>query len=129
MTRFTTYRDPSPFDSLKVLDSCLEKLSDRTFTEDEVEKAITGVYSGEIEPRTPASRGQTAFMWELYGLTNVQRKRRLSRLLSATVKDLRSAAKRYSQAPKAGKRVVFCAKEMISDKILKKCGKIIKLPL
>lgn len=129
MTRFTTYRDPSPFDSLKVLDSCLEKLSDRTFTEDEVEKAVTGVYSGEIEPRTPAARGQTAFMWELYGLTNAQRKRRLSRLLSATVKDLRSAAKRYSQAPKAGKRVVFCAKEMISDKILKKCGKIIKLPL
>ncbi|HCA19313.1 MAG TPA: hypothetical protein DEO40_01395 [Treponema sp.] len=128
--RFLTYRDPRPFDSLDVLRETAEALVQKDFSEAEVEKAITGCYSDEVFPRTPASKGATAFLWELYGLNNAQKARRLKWLLSIKPGDMHKAALRFEKAVKnpgkGFKTVVVCTKEMILSKSKENTGKIIK---
>lgn len=128
-TRFMTYRDPKPFGSIDSFFSCLRDSEGKAFTPAEVEKAVTGCYSYEVEPRTPSGRGATAFLWELYGISNAQKNRRVRRLLSVTAGDLQKAAERYASAPVTGKTVVLCPESLAETKNLQNTSKIIKIPL
>ncbi len=128
-TRFMTYRDPHPFESLQAFRECLENSKEKVFSEDEVEKSITGTYSYEIEPRTPSGKGATGFLWGLYGLSNAQKARRVRRLLSITPKDIHNASVRYANTKKGGKTVVLCNESLLKSKNAENSGKIIKIPL
>ncbi len=128
-SRFMTYRDPKPFNSLLAFKESLVSAANRKFSPGEVEKAITGCYSSEIDARTPSGKGATGFLWELYGLSNAQKARRVKRLLSLLPKDLEKAAKRLSKARVCGKTVVLCGKELLETKFSEKSGKIITIPL
>lgn len=128
-TRYITYRDPKPFDSLETFDAVLEGLDGRSFSREDAEKAICGVYADEIEPVTPQSRGACSLMRVLYGGSSRAYKKLTEKLLKTTEKDLKKACMRYKKAEKMGETVVFCGKSLISKEIKEKCGKIIKLKI
>ena len=128
-SKFGTYRDPKPFLSIDTFRKYLEEIGSKEIDTVDVEKSITGTYSAEIEPKSPATRGMTGIFRELYGFSGEQKLRRLEWLLKITPEDLRNAALRFEAAPKKGKTVVFTSKTLLSDKIEKKSGKIITLPL
>ncbi|MGN0728910.1 insulinase family protein [Treponema sp.] len=129
ITTFTTYRDPNPLDSLKYFSDRLSRLEKTDFTLDDIKKAVSGVYSGEIDPYTPEGRGASGLMRCLYGISLSLDRSRISSLLGLAQRDIEKSLCRYKKASFRGKKVVICGKEMISDKIKKISGKIIKLPL
>lgn len=129
MTRFMTYRDPKPFDSLKSFYEALENSSGREFESSEVEKCITGCYSYDLEPLSPSSRGGLAFLRELYGVKDATRAKRMKWMLSITSKDLKKASISLGKHEKVGINAVLCGKELFDTNFSENSGKIIKIPL
>ncbi len=89
-----TYRDPNPLASLKAFDECLEEAAATEYGDDFVEKAVTGTFSGEIQPKTPGGRGSTAFLRELYCIDSREKLEKARILLTITALDLHKAALR-----------------------------------
>jgi Zn-dependent M16 (insulinase) family peptidase len=89
-----TYRDPKPFQSLDVFASCLQKAAATRFDAETLERAITGAYSSEVQPRSPSSRGFTGFIRKLYGITNEQRDAKIAAMLAMTIGDMQRTAER-----------------------------------
>ena len=127
LTRFVTYRDPKPFESLGVFEDMLRNLESREFTAEETEHSVCGVYADDIEPMTPQTRGGCGIMRVLYGGSGKICNKVTSMLLKTGVNGMKRSAKRYSGAVKKGKTVVFCGRSLIPAKMKEKCGKIIKL--
>ena len=127
LTRFVTYRDPKPFESLGVFEDMLRNLESREFTAEETEHSVCGVYADDIEPMTPQTRGGCGIMRALYGGSGKICNKVTSMLLKTGVNGMKRSAKRYSGAVKKGKTVVFCGRSLIPAKMKEKCGKIIKL--
>ena len=106
-----TYRDPNPQKSLDVLAECLEEIARTQFDSESVEKAVTGTYSGEIQPKTPSGRGTAAFLRQLYLLDNSEKLEQIRILKTITSDDIRSAAKRLLRSMRQkSKRVVILQK-------------------
>jgi Zn-dependent M16 (insulinase) family peptidase len=91
---FATYRDPSPLKSLDVFRGALEAAALSPIDPVSLEKTITGSYSREVQPRSPADKGFTAFIRILYGITDEIRRAKLERIVSVTADDMRSCARR-----------------------------------
>lgn len=127
---FVTYRDPKPFLSLSALADSMNAEETALFTDEEVEKAITGCYSSEITPETPSGRGFTGFRWLFTGGSNEKRERRVGFLLGVSTEDLKASCLRYREHLEKGSSVVIlCPKAIIDDKVSESTGKIIALPL
>lgn len=127
LTRFVTYRDPKPFESLKFFDGMLENLGERRFDQDEIDHSICGVYADDIEPMTPMTKGSCGLMRKLYGGSSSACNRNTERLLKTETEGALRSCKRYSESEKIGNTVVFCGKSLVSAEIREKCGKIVKL--
>lgn len=127
VTRFLTYRDPKPFDSLNSINQVIVQSADKDFSVEEVDKSITGSYSDEINPMTPESRGTTGFFWELCGIKNSYRIKRVKYLLSIKPSDLHNTAQRFLKSmKKANNEVVICAKELVPEEITRN---LLNLPI
>lgn len=127
ITRFITYRDPKPFESLVVMDQIIEQSFKKVFSVEEVEKSITGSYSDEINPITPENRGMTGFFRELSGIKKRNTLKRIKYLLSITPSDLHESASRFAKKiKKTDNEVVICAKSLVPKEIT---GKLLKLPI
>ncbi len=128
---YMTYRDPKPFSSLESLQEILKDMASKSFSPDEIEKAVTGCYSDEVPPRTPHQKGRVAFSRELSGMSPHMVERRVRWLLSVTPAEVQKAAKRYFENSKSTseryKRVVICGKEMFLPKMKENSGKIIRI--
>ena len=107
---FLTYRDPSPFTSIDVFKKCLKKASEITLDDVSVEKAITGTYSHEVQPRSPAGRGSTGFLRCLYGISNEARQKKILDILSVTAADIKSASERLYRNSSTSTAAVICGK-------------------
>jgi hypothetical protein len=77
----------------------------------QLERTITGCYSREIQPRSPADKGFTSFIRTLYGITDEARRKRIQRLVSVTPEDMQQCAEKmledwpgYTGAVLAGKK-------------------------
>lgn len=106
-----TYRDPNPQKSLAVLGECLEEIARTQFDSESVEKAVTGTYSGEIQPKTPSGRGTAAFLRQLYLLDNSEKVEQMRILKTISAGDIRSAATRLLRSMRRkSKRVVILQK-------------------
>ena len=127
---FTTYRDPSPFESCDKFEECLKEASELDFSDDEVIAAVMGCYSHFIQPQSPKGRGSSALTRLLYGITDEDREKKILGILDTTSQSLKSSFKRLYENTKMEnlkKKAVICGK-----KSLKSClnsGKIISLPL
>ena len=125
--RYCTYRDPKPFESLRIFDGIRENLGDRELSQEEIEHAICGIYADDIEPMTPAGRGMCGMMRILYGGSRAACNKKVSMLLKVGKNGTKKSCKRFAKANKIGKTVVLCGKSLLTPEIKEKCGKIIKL--
>ncbi|MBQ6781284.1 MAG: insulinase family protein [Treponema sp.] len=101
---FCTYRDPTPQKSADVFDSCLEEGADTLMDVEAVERAVTGTYSSNIQPRSPYSRGSTGLLRTLYAISDDDREAKIRALLFATPEDVQKAFKRLLQFVRQKKR-------------------------
>ena len=100
------------------------------FSDDEVEKSVTGCYTSAIAPKTPSSRGYTGFFWLFTGGSNEDVQRRVGLLLDVNREDLRKACLRYRESfAKDSPTVLLCPRALIDANAQKSTGKIIALPL
>ncbi len=119
----TSYRDPDPLKSVAVFEDCMKKAAEFVFDEDTVDKAVTGTYSREIQPRSPANKGFTGFVRQLYGITDEVRREKMQLLKNITAKDIEKTAKKLLKCYEYNTAVV------LSPKLKDFTGKIIELPL
>ena len=127
---FSTYRDPKPYLSLEAMLESLEDDATGRFTDDEVEKSITGCYASEITPETPCTRGRRGFTRLFNGNSNEKEERKVAMLLSLNAEDLKEAWLRYRDAFRTETRtVILCPRPLLDEKVCKSTGKIITLPL
>ena len=127
---FTSYRDPSPFESCAVFEECLKEASELDFSDEEVVCAIMGCYSHFIQPQSPKGRGSSALTRLLYGICDEDREKKILGILNTTPHELKSAFKRLYENTKMEnfkKRAVICTKNSL--KSIGNCGKIISLPV
>ena len=128
VTCFCTYRDPKPLESLEFFFEHFLREQSENLGEQEIERAVSGVYSDEIEPYVPSTRGGTGLMRKLYGGSPDSDRKRIDALLALEKADIERAAERYANADVLGSKVVICSKESISGNE-KKCGKIVAVLL
>jgi Zn-dependent M16 (insulinase) family peptidase len=122
--------DPKPFLSLSALSDSMNDEKTSVFTDEEVEKAITGCYSSEITPETPSLKGSRGFLWLFTGGSNEKRERRVGQLLDISKEDLKASCLRYRENfDKDSSVVILCPRAIMDDKIVESTGKIIVLPL
>lgn len=113
---FATYRDPKPFTSLEIFNHSIEILLKKGLTESELEKLITGVYSKQIEPKSPSGRGQAGLLRSLYGFSYEKLQERLQVLLSAKPKDVLEFAESIREKLNTAEhRAVICNKTAIKQ--------------
>ncbi|MDR0909523.1 MAG: insulinase family protein [Spirochaetaceae bacterium] len=93
-SRFTlsTYRDPSPAKSLAAFHEALG----HAITQDDCEKAIISVYGDDTTPKSPAEKAGGDFTRYLSNTSMEQRQAKRNALISMTLEDLQSAAKRIT---------------------------------
>lgn len=101
---FNTYRDPTPLKSADVFDACLSESMTRLMDTETAERAITGTYSSNIQPRSPLSRGSTGLLRTLYAISDDDRAEKVRNILFATPEEIQAAFKRLTDFAKAGRR-------------------------
>ena len=105
----STYRDPNPLRSVESFQQILQNLAVKHAAqpehqlgsgglarpldkrEDELVKMIIGTYAREIIPRTSSEKGLIDFFRYMYGITDDYRRRRLERIISVSISDVREA--------------------------------------
>lgn len=125
--KYSTYRDPNPFDSLGTLIQAVEKDFGREFSKDVVDRAITGCYSAEVVPRTPSTKGAMFFFRKLYGIEAASVFKEQVQLLKIKPVDVQKAVNRLRDNVKKGKYVVIFGSDMAGNPF-KKAGKKDILP-
>lgn len=94
----TTYRDPTPLDSLNSIRTIIEKSYAEPLTKAELDALITGTYSIALHPRTPAQRSAAAFSRILNGITYEMRLTTIESIVSCTQASLRRFAEQLIAA-------------------------------
>ena len=107
------------------------KLNELNLSPSLIEKTIIGSYSDEIQPQSPSERGSTGFLYELTGLLQTSNRKLIDSIISIQSKDLTLSEKRFEDNLNENitNKVIICSKELLSEKITKNTGKIIKLPV
>ena len=129
VSSFITYRDPKPFASLEAFNELIKSLATKKFDEETVEKAVSGIFSDEIEPKVPYQKGMLAISYDWNGYPENFEEKYLEYLKEIRAEDIKLSAKRFSQSSEQGKTVILCSKSILNTKNLKKDGKIIQLAL
>ena len=118
-----SYRDPDPVKTLSAFSECMKKAASFVFDNDTVDKAVTGTYSKEVQPRSPVNRGFTGFVRKLYGIEDEVRKQKMQLLKNITAKDIEKTAKKLLKCYEQNTSAI------IAPKLKDFAGKIIELPL
>ena len=100
---FTTYRDPNPLASLDAFSSIVgkatlprESLPANPLNEEELTKAIIGVYARETHPLTPAEKGLADFLRFLNGVEDSHRSQRLKNIIALSADQIEAVQKRLA---------------------------------
>lgn len=112
---FSSYRDPSPLSSLDVFYQSLSEAGRSMVDETSLEKIITGCYSREVQPRSPADKGFVSFIRLLYGITDEQRRKKIESILAVTPADLAECAQNLSRQWIHARQCVLAGKKMLND--------------
>lgn len=89
---FSSYRDPSPLNSLKVMNDVGGWARDREWSERDIEEAKLSVFQSLDAPKSVSGEGMTRF---LTGVTEDMQQERRERLLDVTAKDVNEVADTY----------------------------------
>ena len=113
---FVSYRDPNPINSLFEFLNSIDETFTQDFSEEMIEKLITGRYSKEIIPMTPAGRGAAAFRDLLSGISYSEKKEVVEKMLETTAEDLRNCAKKLSVQRDSLSSVVLASDSALAQK-------------
>ena len=116
-----SWRDPTPEKSLDLFIESLKEVSEKNFTQEEVECCIISNYSDEIVPDSPSQRGMRGFNRFLFGTTAQMIQKRLENTLKVTPEDVHQAALRLLKNSENCRRLIIC------DKATEFSGKVIKI--
>jgi len=89
---FSSYRDPNPLNSLKVMNDVGGWARDRSWSERDIEEAKLSVFQSLDAPRSVSGEGMTRF---LTGVTEDMQQERRERLLDVTAKNVTEVAEAY----------------------------------
>ncbi|MDR2842373.1 MAG: insulinase family protein [Spirochaetaceae bacterium] len=92
----STYRDPNPFLSVKVIPEVLCEIQQTEIDKSDLEKTIIGTYSKEKKPYTPAQNGFKDFLRLLSNVYDTDRQTQLQNILNVQTLDIQNAAKRLN---------------------------------
>lgn len=96
---FSTYRDPSPLDSLDFFGKALRDLALPASLDDaSVEEAVVGAAGHDIRPLLPEERGLADFRRELYGINDDLRRQKREALLDTKPIDIQRAAEALAES-------------------------------
>ncbi|GMO41129.1 MAG: insulinase family protein [Termitinemataceae bacterium] len=101
----STYRDPVPMQSVKLVPQILNEVSKIALDADNLDKTIIGAYARQKQINTPSQKGSTDFLRFLSNIYDEDRLQSLTNLVNVTSDDLCEAAKRFEQNTKDA----FCA--------------------
>jgi len=100
---FSTYRDPNPLASLDAFSSIVgeaalqkESLTAEPLNDEELTKAVIGVYARETHPLTPAEKGLADFLRFLNGVEDSHRSRRLKDIIALSADQIETVQKRLA---------------------------------
>ena len=116
-----SWRDPTPEKSLELFIESLREVSEKQFTQEEIECCIISNYSDEIVPDSPSQRGIRGFNRFLFGTTSKMIQKRLEDTLAVTPEEVHEAALRLLKNSENCRRLIIC------DKSADFCGKVIKI--
>ena len=119
----STYRDPSPMQSLETFKSCLAQLCDMTLGDADIARAVTGSYGKLVHPLSPSARGYVGFKQKLYAVAERDRNEHIQAILSVTAEQLHNAAEKLYALHAHMNSSIIC------DKSVKTTGFIIDLPI
>ncbi len=120
----SSYRDPAPANTVKVMKQALKDMEKIEISEEDVEKTIVSYYGEKIIPQTARERGSRSFEDLLHGFMPEHRQKSLDYLFDITQKDVMEAARRIAKwSDEIYSTAVFC------DNSVQTCGNIINIPL
>lgn len=127
---FATFRDPNPEKSVEIFEECLKDACEVLLDERECEKLITGTYGDEVQPSSPAARGNLGFLRTISCIVPEDRKKKLEFLLKVKPEQVQSVAKKIYAQRNLKRCVVVCDSSSKSQaKSAKNASVIINLPL
>ncbi|KAL2857173.1 Metalloenzyme, LuxS/M16 peptidase-like protein [Aspergillus pseudoustus] len=89
---FTSYRDPNPMNTLKVIQNSGTFARDRAWTDRELNEAKLSIFQGLDAPESVDEKGTKGF---LYSISTEMEQERRERLLDVTAKDISRVADEY----------------------------------
>lgn len=107
---FSTYRDPSPVESLAFFGEALSRAS-AGLSAGAAEEAVVGAAGRDLKPLLPEERGFADWKRELYGIDDAMRKEKREALLSTGAAELQEAAARLAASYAAASSVLISRAE------------------
>jgi len=120
----SSYRDPSPENTPKVIKQALKEISEIDISPEDIEKTIVSCFGDKIVPITARERGSRSFDDFMHGMTPEDRQKNVDLLLKVTPEEVKKASKRFAAWSDEFYRVsIFC------DNSVQTCGNNIDIPL
>ena len=92
MFTYSSYRDPNLLKTVDVYDGTVDFLRNLHMSRDELTKAIIGTIGDVDAYQLPDSKGRTAFMRHILGITDAERQQRRDEVLSTSAADFHAFA-------------------------------------
>ncbi|KAI9739692.1 MAG: Mitochondrial presequence protease [Cirrosporium novae-zelandiae] len=128
---YSSYRDPNPKNSLKVMKESGEWVLNETFTDRDLEEAKLSVFTSVDAPEAVNNEGMDLFS---LGLTDEMKQERRERILDTSINDIKEAAEKYIRRPAKGseRRVMIGDEAALSGSeeewASKTLGELAKMP-
>lgn len=103
-----SFRDPTPLKSLQIFKECIEESCSLNLSKEDIERAITGCYSGQKQPSAPETKGFIGFKNMLYGILQESCDEFIKEILKADNEGLRQFAQKIKTAERTLRTAVIC---------------------
>ncbi|KAI8103761.1 hypothetical protein M9435_006289 [Picochlorum sp. BPE23] len=113
MFSYLSYRDPNLLSTVDVYDGTPDFLRNLDLTSEELNKSIIGTIGDIDSYQLPDSKGRTAFMRHILGVTEEQRQIRRDEVLGTTLRDFKEFAEALDAVRMKGEVVAVTSSERV----------------
>lgn len=115
MFSYLSYRDPNLLSTVDVYDGTVDFLRNLDLTSEELNKSIIGTIGDIDSYQLPDSKGRTAFMRHILGITEEQRQMRREEVLGTSLKDFKEFADVLDAVRTQGQVVAVTSAERVES--------------